>query len=123
MPRLLVMDDEPDFGDFVRRVAESLDFSVLVISDPRKFEETYLEFEPDMIVLDIVMPERDGIEIIDWLIKRRNQARVLIVTGYNPAYARSAELLGKSRGIFEVSTLSKPMHVADLKSALKSAEA
>ena len=39
--RLLVMDDEPDFSEFVREVAESLDFEVTVVNQSMKFKATY----------------------------------------------------------------------------------
>ena len=68
---LLIVDDEVDFGNLVRRVAEGLGFEVVVLSDSREFKETYNQLDPDKIVLDIVMPGIDGIEIVNWLIEHR----------------------------------------------------
>ena len=117
--RLLVMDDEPDFADFVRRVGESSGFEVSVITDPRLFKKTYDAEKPDRIVLDIVMPDLDGIEIIEWLSSVGNKAPVLIVTGYNPHFAEAAKVFAKVKGRFSVTSLTKPMSVEDLREALK----
>ena len=64
---LLIMDDEPEFGAFASKVAEPLGFDVTVIQRSRDFKSTYESLRPDVIVLDIVMPEMDGIELIQWL--------------------------------------------------------
>ena len=55
--RLLVIDDEPVFCEFVRRVAESEGFDVAVARDGDSFKQAYLEREPAAIILDLVMPD------------------------------------------------------------------
>ena len=74
--RLLVVDDEVAFGAFVRRVAQGLDFAVEVTSTADAFKEAYERFHPTVIVLDIVMPETDGIELIRWLGTMNCTARI-----------------------------------------------
>ena len=116
---LLVMDDEADFGSFVQKVGEKAGFEVTVISDTRKFKESYEALRPDKIVLDIVMPGMDGIEIIRWLLSLGNKAPVVIVSGYAPHYSKAAEIMADAEGHFSVTTLSKPVAVADLSAALE----
>ena len=82
--RLLIVDDEPDFAEFVGIVGEQLGYETLKISDPRKFQDSYNEFTPDVIVLDMVMPEIDGVELIKWLTSQNATAKVVIISGYNP---------------------------------------
>ena len=65
--RLLVVDDEPEFAELIRKIGERKDFVVQTLDDSRDFEETYRQFDPSVIVLDIIMPDMDGIEIIQWL--------------------------------------------------------
>ena len=117
--RLLVVDDEPDFGEYVRQVADGLGFDVTVIDKSTKFKSTYEEVQPTVIVLDIVMPDIDGIELIDWLANVGNEARVIIVTGYNPHFAEAAKVFAKVKGRFFVTSLTKPIGVAELSAALR----
>ncbi len=89
-----------------------------MINDPKLFKKTYDADKPDRIVLDIVMPELDGIEIIEWLSSVGNKAPVLIVTGYNPHFAEAAKVFAKVKGRFSVTSLTKPMSAKDLRESL-----
>ena len=118
MRRLLVVDDEVDFCEFVRKVGEMNDYEVTTLNDPTLFKETYRKVKPHRIVLDVVMPGLDGISLIDWLASTGNQAAVVIVTGYNPNLADAAKVFAKIKGRFFVTTLTKPVTVATLSAAL-----
>ena len=61
--RLLIVDDEPEFGKFVRKVAEEMEFEVRVTTRAPDFKEAYVAFDPTVIVLDVIMPGTDGIEL------------------------------------------------------------
>lgn len=121
--RLLVIDDEPSFGKFVSRVAVALGFDVEVTSNGKDFMEAVPRFQPDVIMLDIIMPEIDGIELIQWLAARRTKARIIIVSGFNPQWADMAQLLGADGGLLSVMTLPKPVALADLQKALLGGQA
>ena len=62
--RLLVVDDEPEFGELVRKVAVSLGYEARVTTSGREFQDAYHELHPTMIVMDMVMPEMDGNELV-----------------------------------------------------------
>jgi len=116
--RLLVVDDEPKFGKFVSRVASALEFEVEVTSCGKDFMEAVPRFQPDVIVLDIVMPNVDGIELMQWLATQGTKARIIITSGFNPQYAHMAQILGTNSGIPSVTILPKPVALADLQRAL-----
>lgn len=116
--RLLVVDDEADFADFVSNAASGLGFEVRVCTRSTEFRTTYADFKPSHIVLDVVMPEIDGIEIVQWLVAEGSTAKVIVTTGYNPQYAKMASLFGQERGFAEISVLTKPVRLADLRAAL-----
>jgi CheY-like chemotaxis protein len=116
--RILVIDDEPDFLTFVRRVTQKLDCGVEVTTDADAFKQIYARFNPTVIVLDIVMPQTDGIELIRWLADMGCAARIIVISGYNPGYSKMAQTLGSVAGLAPIVRLQKPVSVADLKSAL-----
>ncbi len=119
--RVLVLDDEPEFGEFVRRVAEKMGCEVEVIQRATDFQERLPTFNPTLIVLDVVMPEIDGIEILKWLAARSCQARILVVTGFNPRYTDMAGVLGDAIGL-DIETHTKPISLKDLRAAIAGGE-
>ena len=122
MGRLLVVDDEPRFRDFVRNVAAKLGFDVECARDGHEFKTLYDAIDPDVVVLDIVMPEIDGIELVQWLAERGEQLHLVIVTGFAPNYATLAKKLGEAKGLLSVITLTKPVRMADLQDAIRGAD-
>ena len=116
--RLLVIDDEPEIGEFVRKVATGLGYEVRVTTDGHAFQEAYRELCPTTIVMDMVMPEMDGNELVLWLMEQRYDANLIIITGYNPDYAKDARLLAEFKGLRSVITLIKPIRLDKLREVL-----
>ena len=117
MKRILIVDDEADFREFVARMARDLGFEATAVGSGAEFRSVYDQVDPDTVVVDIVMPEEDGIELLNWLAARGCAARVLIVSGYNPHYREMAKLLGGAKGL-DVTTLAKPLRPEELEAAL-----
>lgn len=60
--RILVVDDDPDILELLQYNLEKEGFKVKTLEDSRRVIETALNFKPDLIILDIMMPEVSGIE-------------------------------------------------------------
>ena len=116
--RILIVDDEPGFRDFVGRVAVKLGFEVERAADGRAFKSLYEVFDPDVAVIDVVMPGIDGIELVQWLAERGATLHLVIVTSFTPDYATFAKRLGEAKGLSSVSLLTKPVRMAALQEAL-----
>jgi CheY-like chemotaxis protein len=119
--RLLVIDDESAFGAFVREVAEGEGIVVEVTTRADAFKQALITFRPTMVALDVVMPEVEGIELLQYLADSNWVGPVLVISGYNPEYLRLAKAIGASRGLPLVITLAKPVHAGQLRSALAEA--
>lgn len=113
-----MIDDELGFREFVGKVASSAGYEVEVTSNANDFMRLYKSFDPTVIVMDMILPEMDGFELMQWLISQDCEARILVVTGYNPHYAELAETIGTSAGRLDVQTLTKPVALSDLRAAL-----
>ncbi len=116
--RLLIVDDEPKFSAFVGKVARPLGFNVEITNHGRDFMEAYARERPDVVVIDMVMPEIDGNELVLWLVQQGCTADIIIITGFSPQYAVNARLLAEYKGLTSVQTLSKPVTVARLRETL-----
>ncbi|MFP6744372.1 MAG: response regulator [Alphaproteobacteria bacterium] len=116
--RLLVVDDESRFGEFVGKVAADAGYEVEVTTKGHDFQARYLEFQSTAVVVDLIMPEIEGIELVQWVAERDAPAHLSVVTGYSPEYATLAKILGEAKGLPSVSTLTKPVRVSVLRGAL-----
>jgi DNA-binding response OmpR family regulator len=116
--RLLVIDDELGFREFVANVATAAGFEVETAGHAKRFMEVYPTFKPTLIMMDMILPDIDGFELMQWLIEQGCTARVIVVTGYNPHYAEMAETIGTDSGMLGVETLTKPVSLIELRAAL-----
>ena len=116
--RLLVVDDEPKFAAFVGKVAARLGYDVETTNHGREFQAAYRRKRPDTVIVDMVMPDIDGNELILWLVEQKCEADLIIITGFSPDYAVNARVLAEFKGLRSVTTLTKPVTVARLRQAL-----
>lgn len=61
--KILYVEDEPFLGKIVSESLESRDFEVMLIVDGAKVLESFNRFEPDVCVLDVMLPNKDGFEL------------------------------------------------------------
>jgi EAL domain-containing protein (putative c-di-GMP-specific phosphodiesterase class I)/ActR/RegA family two-component response regulator len=112
--RLMVMDDDPDVGAFFGQVGEDLGFEVRVIADPERFAPNVLEFSPTVILLDLQMPGRDGIELLRELASLDRNPKVLIASGLDSRVLTTAQELGLSMGVDVAGAFCKPIALDEL---------
>ncbi len=67
MTRIMVVDDHLDILDITETILKSRNYEVESFSSPVKFLERVEEFRPDLILLDIMMPEMDGWKVLEVL--------------------------------------------------------
>lgn len=112
--RLLVMDDDPDVGTFFGQVGEDLGFEVKVLADPMQFAELVVAFSPTVILLDLQMPGRDGIELLRELASLGRKPKVLIASGLDSRVLTTASELGISMGVDIAGSFCKPIALDEL---------
>lgn len=116
---VLVVDDEPALGKFVRRALSTSGFEVEVTSHAAAFKTLFIERKPVIVIIDIVMPDTDGIELVRWIAQQDKDVHVIIASGSKSEYARAAALIGQSAGIKSIDNLRKPLGLAELRSAIQ----
>src|SRR6266851_2397750 len=116
--RLLVIDDEPGFGQIVKRVAEVSGFDVIATQDPSAFMNAAREWQPTVIMLDLKMPGTDGVQLLRTLAADNCRAHVVLTSGSDQKVLEAAMQLGRERGLTMSDALPKPIRVERLQERL-----
>lgn len=81
-PRILVIDDEKDICDLFEKVLTEEGYTVLTALSGLRAIEIALENKPDLVLLDLRMPEMDGIEVLRRLKKIDKNIVIIMITAY-----------------------------------------
>jgi DNA-binding response OmpR family regulator len=93
-PRVLVVDDEPMVREVLERYLSREGFQVTTASDGEEALATFAETEPDLVVLDLMLPRLDGYEVFRWL-RERAPTPVIVLTARGEETER---VIGLDRG-------------------------
>ena len=119
MDRLIVIDDEAAFGEFVGKVATSAGYAATVTGSVGEFRRAFGENQPAVIVMDLQMPEIDGFELLRELSEKASKAKLIMVSGVaDPRTLETARRFGRELGLAMAGVLAKPVRAADLKAVL-----
>ena len=95
--RVLIIDDEPANVLLLESMlAEQPELEIKSVTDSRLAEREFLDFEPDIVLLDLHMPKPDGIEILTRLRSARDSLGflpVVVLTADATRLARNSALL------------------------------
>ena len=81
MPRILIIDDEPLIRSVLRRILERNGHTVVDASNGRDGLELWRHTPIDLLLVDIFMPDLDGIEVIMQLTRVWPRAKIIAMTG------------------------------------------
>ena len=107
--RLLVVDDQADILEFIATVAELVGYRVATAQNAERAFALLREFDPSLVILDLQMPDVDGVELIRQLATYGTRAPILISSGMDPRVLASVEQLGLTQGLNMIGTLQKPL--------------
>ncbi|HML10523.1 MAG TPA: EAL domain-containing response regulator [Stellaceae bacterium] len=116
--RLLVIDDDDAFARFVEKVARSLGFEVVAVSDPNEFKMTAKAWAPTLVILDLNMPGCDGVELLRHLALMQCGAHVVVASGLDDRTLEATVRLGAERGLKMGGALAKPARLQTVRDLL-----
>lgn len=116
--RLLAVDDSPDSADLVARVASKCGYEAQATSDPSSVRALVASWKPEVLTLDLCMPEADGIDLLSVLAETGFNGLLVIISGQDGWFRKAAARLAETRGLKVVDDLQKPVDIAALRELL-----
>jgi CheY-like chemotaxis protein len=98
-PKILLVDDDPDFVASTRAVLESKPYQVIVASEGEVGIQKAREEKPDLILLDIIMPVKDGFTAAEQLKKDPELKKIPVVMLTSYSTRRAGSSIPVSRGL------------------------
>jgi EAL domain-containing protein (putative c-di-GMP-specific phosphodiesterase class I) len=116
--RLLIVDGEQDDVAFVNSVASGMGFATASAAHASEFLALVDSFDPTAVLLDLQLPEGDGVEIMRLLAARGCKADVILTSSTDTRVMSATYDLGVNRGLPMAGSLSKPMDANVLQAKL-----
>ncbi len=109
---LLLVDDDPDFRDALGKQLVHAGYTVALAGDGNEAIDWLRQETPDLVILDIVMPNKEGLETISALRRSHPKLPVIAISGGGRIDARDYLHLAENLGA--VAVLAKPFPFTDL---------
>ena len=117
MARILIIDDEPQIRSMLRLMLERVGYEIAEAPDGIEGIRRYRENPADLIITDLIMPNKDGIGMIIDLKKEFPKVKIIAMSGGGvnrpEGYLDGAKKLGATR------TLTKPIDRDEMLKAVK----
>jgi DNA-binding response OmpR family regulator len=111
--RILIVDDEPDVCEVLKKVSEKNGFTADSFSDPLLALENFRPRSYDLLLLDIKMPDMDGFRLYQEMKKMDSKVKVCFLTAsemYYERYRKEEEFAALDKDLF----LRKPIQNEEL---------
>ena len=107
---ILVVDDEPDIRDLIRDILEDEGYAVMVAENAEAAREARRNRRPDLILLDVWMPDTDGITLLrEWHERGNLACPVVMMSGHG-----SIETAVEATRLGAYDFIEKPISLAKL---------
>ena len=80
--RVLAIDDEPAMTEWLKTVIENEGYEVRTALIGTRGEELFKQWRPDVVVTDLMLPDLDGIELLQTLQGDRRRPEVIVISGH-----------------------------------------
>ncbi|MBT8050277.1 MAG: sigma-54 dependent transcriptional regulator [Gammaproteobacteria bacterium] len=113
-PYVLVVDDEPDIRELVQEILEDEGYEVAVAENGESARNAFSKRTPDLVLLDIWMPDIDGITLLrEWSSTGEPECPVVVMSGHgNLETAVEATRLGAHDFVQKPISLAKLLSIA-----------
>ena len=119
MATILIVDDDEAVRDSMRIVLERANYEVVLAESGDAAARCYASARPDVVITDLIMPAKDGIDVVREIRRIDPKARLVVMSGGGDSAELRLRTLAKEFGALE--SLPKPFRVAQLLAVIERA--
>jgi len=94
MARILVIDDDNQVRTLMAELLQKEGHDVIDANNGEEGLHLFRKNPTELVITDIVMPQKEGIEVIRELLRDYPEIKIIAVTGYESSYLKIAKALG-----------------------------
>lgn len=79
MGKVLIVDDDQNICEVIKMYLENSNYETRVANDGKVAQDLFLEYKPDLVVLDMMLPHIDGLDVLKW-IRKEGETPVIMLT-------------------------------------------
>lgn len=119
--KLLVIDDQQGVAKVVGLIASALGYETRLLTCPTRAIDVFIDFNPDVVILDMIMPEKDGIDVLNEILLTGMHPRIVLTSGFSDGYLRLAQGVARFHANDDIAVLRKPFRRDELVAVLQAA--
>lgn len=77
--KILIVDDDENICEVIKMYLQSSNYDTKVVNNGKTSEEVFLDYKPDLVLLDVMLPGVDGIDVLKW-IRKEKETPVIMLT-------------------------------------------
>jgi len=118
--RIVIVDDDDDLREIMRDIAVDEGYDVVTLGEGAHLIEAVDSFSPQCIVMDLSIPDCDGISLMRSLAEKRCSVPIVVVSSHPSRFLDEVRLLGTALGLDIRAALQKPFKAAEFVDCIKS---
>lgn len=83
--KVLLVDDDENICEVVKMYVENSGFDIKIVHDGKRAQVEYIDYQPDIVLLDVMLPLIDGIDVLKW-IRREGEVPVIMLTARDDTF-------------------------------------
>lgn len=113
--KVLIVEDEKSECDLIKELLTSRGFKVFSCWNPKEAIKVFSKLKPDILLLDLIMPKINGMEILNKIKELKTKVKIIVLTAVkDPLVIKDAMSLGANDVIIKPYTMDQ-VHVAIIK--------
>lgn len=118
MTKILVIDDDEQMRNVLKKLLTHEGYQVFLAEDGVEGIKSFYRYHPDLVITDIIMPKKDGIEVIIELIQAHPKLPIIAISGGRRAVTAgfnldSAHMLGVRASLLKPFTHQQLLNVIE----------